>query len=111
MTDSPRPGGGLFDAISRRGPVPDLVSDAAYLQAMLDTEAALARAEAKAGLFSPAHATAISEACVASRFNIAELGRAAAAAGNPVVPLVGQLRHAVGGEAAGHVHEGATSQD
>ncbi|HKN88809.1 MAG TPA: 3-carboxy-cis,cis-muconate cycloisomerase, partial [Acidimicrobiia bacterium] len=46
----PESGGGLFDALSRRGPVPDLVDDAAYLRAMLDTEAALARAEARAGL-------------------------------------------------------------
>jgi len=106
------PGGpGLFDAISRRGPVPDLVGDAAYLRALLDTEAALARAQARAGLFPGEHAAAITEACDAAPFDIAELGRAAAAAGNPVVPLVEQLRHTVGGEAAVHVHHGATSQD
>ncbi len=111
-SDSPVPAGsGLFDAVSRRGPVPGLVSDVAYLQAMLDTEAALARAQARAGLFPADHADAIAEACHAGRFDIAEIGRAAAAAGNPVVPLVGLLRAAVGGAAGGYVHAGATSQD
>lgn len=97
--------------MSRRGHVPELVGDAACLQAMLDTEAALARAEARVGLFPAEHAAAITAACVASRFDIAELGRAAAEAGNPVVPLVDRLRDIVGGGAATHVHAGATSQD
>jgi 3-carboxy-cis,cis-muconate cycloisomerase len=102
---------GLFDAISRRGPVPELVGDAAYLQAMLDTEAALARAEARVGLVPTDLAAAITDACDGKRFDITELGLAAAASGNPVVPLVEQLRQAVGDRAAPFVHGGATSQD
>ncbi|MCA1845207.1 MAG: 3-carboxy-cis,cis-muconate cycloisomerase [Actinobacteria bacterium] len=104
-------GSGLFDAVSRRGAVPGLMSDSAYLQAMLDVEAALARAEAQAGLFPAEHADAIAAACRAGRFDVSDLGRAAAASGTPVVPLVEQLRGAVGGDAAAHVHAGATSQD
>jgi 3-carboxy-cis,cis-muconate cycloisomerase len=104
-------GSGLFDAVSRRGAVPGLVSDSAYLQAMLDVEAALAKAQATSGFFPAAHADVIAAACDASRFDIGELGRAAAAAGNPVVPLVKHLRDAVGGEVAASVHAGATSQD
>jgi 3-carboxy-cis,cis-muconate cycloisomerase len=103
-------GSGLFDAVSRRGAVPGLVGDAAYLQAMLDVEAALAHAEARAGLIPAEHADAIAAACEAGRFDIRALGDAAAAAGNPVVPLVEQLRAAVGA-GAGSVHLGATSQD
>jgi 3-carboxy-cis,cis-muconate cycloisomerase len=102
---------GLFDAVARRGPVPGLVADTAYLQAMLDTEAALARAQAGAALFSAEYAEAITRACDASRFDIGDVGRRAAAAGNPVVPLVELLRDAVGGTAARYVHAGATSQD
>ncbi|HEV8624550.1 MAG TPA: 3-carboxy-cis,cis-muconate cycloisomerase [Acidimicrobiia bacterium] len=102
---------GLFDAVNGRGAVPGLVSDSAYLQAMLDVEAALARAEAQTGLIPIEHEEAIAAACQAGRFDVSELGRAAAAAGNPVVPLVEQLRDAVGGEAAASVHAGATSQD
>jgi 3-carboxy-cis,cis-muconate cycloisomerase len=109
--DSERASEGLFDAISRRGSVPGVVSDASYLQAMLDVEAALARAEAQTGLIPIEHEEAIAAACQAGRFDVSELGRAAAAAGNPVVPLVEQLRDAVGGEAAASVHAGATSQD
>jgi 3-carboxy-cis,cis-muconate cycloisomerase len=106
-----RQGPGPFDAVSARGPVPDLIGDSAYLEAMLEVEAALARAEARAGLFPAEYADAIAAACQAGFFDIAALGRAAAAAGNPVVPLVEQLRGAVGGDAAAHVHAGATSQD
>ena len=103
---------GLFDGIARRGPVPALVGDAAYLRAMLGTEAALAEAQAAVGLIPAAHAETIAAVCAeTSRFDIAGLGRAATAAGNPVVPLVEQLRAAVGPETAGHVHLGVTSQD
>jgi 3-carboxy-cis,cis-muconate cycloisomerase len=82
------------------------VGDAAWLQAMLDAEAALARAAAP-----PEVAEAIARCCVASRFDLDELGHAARASGNPVVPLVGALRSAAGDDAAAWVHRGATSQD
>jgi len=88
-----------------------LVDDRAYLQAMLRTEAALARAEAQVGLILPEHAAAIGTACRAHRFDTAQLAGAAAAAGNPVVPLVDQLRAAVGPDVGPSVHLGATSQD
>jgi 3-carboxy-cis,cis-muconate cycloisomerase len=94
-----------------RGPVRDAVSDRAWLQAMLDVEAALARAEARAGLLPAETAEAITDACRADAFDVAELGLAAAESGNPVVPLVRALTEAVGGSAAGGVHLGATSQD
>ena len=115
MTSSSQPpdagAGGLFGAILRRGPAAAIVGDAAFLEAMLQTEAALARAEAHVGLVPAEHADAIAEVSRADRFDVDALGRAAAAAGNPVVPLVEQLRDAVGGDAAAHVHLGATSQD
>ena len=108
----PEPGtSGLFGAVHRRGPVAAIVGDAAYLEAMLRTEAALARVQARVGLFPAEDADAIAAACQSSRFDVDALGQAAAAAGNPVVPLVEQLRAAVGGDAAAHVHFGATSQD
>jgi 3-carboxy-cis,cis-muconate cycloisomerase len=44
-------------------------------------------------------------------YDVAALGAAAAASGNPVVPLVAALRQAVGEPAASAVHLGATSQD
>ncbi|HEX7300659.1 MAG TPA: 3-carboxy-cis,cis-muconate cycloisomerase [Solirubrobacteraceae bacterium] len=102
---------GLFDAVLARGGVRDAVADAAWLQAMLDAEAALARAEAGAGVIPAAHAEAIVAACRAEGFDVAALGAQAAAVGNPAAPLVRALRERVGGDAAADVHRGATSQD
>jgi 3-carboxy-cis,cis-muconate cycloisomerase len=102
---------GLFDGVLARGDVRSAVGDRAWLQAMLDFEAALARAEARAGLFAAEDAAAIARACRAEDFDVAELGRAAADAANPAVPLARALTAKVGGTAAEQVHRGATSQD
>jgi 3-carboxy-cis,cis-muconate cycloisomerase len=107
--DAERPG--LFDGVLARGPVRGATGDRAWLQAMLDFEAALARAEARAGLLSTADAAAITRACRAELFDAAALGAQAAAVGNPAEPLVRALVATVGGAAAHHVHRGATSQD
>jgi len=101
----------VFDAIAARGEAAAAVSDAGWLQAMLDAEAALARALATAGVISGEEAEAIAGACVAERFDAAAIAAAAGGAGNPVVPLKAALTEAVDGPAAGHVHRGATSQD
>jgi 3-carboxy-cis,cis-muconate cycloisomerase len=103
--------GGLFDAVLARGGVRDAVSDRAWLQAMLDVEAALARAEAAAGVIAVEHAEAIAAACEAERYDVAALGAQAAAVGNPAAPLVAALREQIGAPAADDVHRGATSQD
>lgn len=98
--------------------VPDVLREAvggrAWLQAMLDAEAALARAEARAGLIPEAAAETIASCCDADRFDPEEIGRGGRAAGNPVVPLVKALTSAVSETSEGaarHVHKGATSQD
>jgi 3-carboxy-cis,cis-muconate cycloisomerase len=103
--------GGLFDGVLARGPVRAAVSDVAWLQAMLDAEAALACAEAEVGLMPEQQAEAIAAACAANGFDVAALGEEAAAAGNPVVPLARALGARVDGSAAAQVHRGATSQD
>jgi len=94
-----------------RGAVRLEVSDRAWLQATLDAEAALGRAHARAGSISPEDAEAIARACRVDAFDMEAIGRDAASAGTPIVPLVGAITAAVGGTAAGHVHAGATSQD
>ena len=101
----------MFSAISARGDAAVAVSEEAWLQAMLDAEAALAAALAAAGVIADADAEAIAAACVADRFDAARIAADAASSGNPVVPLVAALRQAVGGDAAAQVHRGATSQD
>ena len=87
------------------------VSDSAWVQAMLDAEAALARAEAEAGVVPGEAAAAIATKCRAELFDPAALAEEGRTAGNPAEPLVRALREEVGGEAADAVHHGATSQD
>jgi 3-carboxy-cis,cis-muconate cycloisomerase len=108
MSESPL---GLFDGVLARGPVRSTVDDEAWLLALLNAEAALAGALAAAGVIPAEAAVAIAEACASVRPSMTELGAAAAASGNPVVPLVRLLRTAVPAEVAGYVHKGATSQD
>ena len=87
------------------------VSDRAWVQAMLDVEAALARTESRIGVIPAAAAEGIASHCRVDEFDVAQLGRAAVRSANPVVPLVNALRGAVGHDAAPYVHQGATSQD
>lgn len=108
---SPQAVGGLFDAVLARGAVGAAVGDPAWLQALLDVEAALARAQARAGLLHPDVAEEIAAACRAERFDLRAVAAGAAGSGNPVVPLVPLLRAAVPQRAAAAVHRGATSQD
>jgi 3-carboxy-cis,cis-muconate cycloisomerase len=104
-------GQALFAGVFARGRTAAEVDDRAWLQAMLDFEAALARACARANLVPPAAAEAIVAACRAERFDAAQLGREASASGTPVIPLLRALRAELPEDAAAHVHRGATSQD
>jgi 3-carboxy-cis,cis-muconate cycloisomerase len=112
MADSPAPP--LFGPLFTGDAMAAVFSDAARLQAMLDFEAALAKAEASVGLIPSTAAAAIARACRADRLDIAGLARATAEAGNPAIPMVKQLTALVAEQdtaAAGFVHWGATSQD
>src|SRR5580704_5466346 len=102
---------GLTDSLFGSAEVDEAVSDIAWLQAMLDVEAALAGAEADAGLIPAAAAADIASACVADRFDVADIGRRAVGAGNPAVPMVNDLTAAVSPAVRSYVHLGATSQD
>ena len=103
--------GGLFDGVFARGPVAVQVADAAFVRALLEVEAALARAEARAGLIAPETAETIGRACRPDAFPLDELARAVPATGTPVVALVERIRAVVGEPVARDVHRGATSQD
>jgi 3-carboxy-cis,cis-muconate cycloisomerase len=103
--------GELFAPLFEPARLREELSARAWVDAMLETEAALAAASADAGVIPVAAADAIAAACRSGSVQTAGLGDASLVAGNPVVPLVERLREAVGGEAAGYVHWGATSQD
>ena len=102
---------GLLDGVLGRGAVRLATADEAFLAAMLHVETALAGVQAELGIVPRAAAEAIAAAVGTVRPKIADLSPAAAASGNPVVPLVAQLRAAVPAEVAPFIHKGATSQD
>jgi len=102
-------GGELFAAVFAHGGTE--ISATAWLQAILDAEAALARALERAGLAADGAGAAVTAAAKASNFDLAELGRQAARTGNPVPALVRALHGMLPGPAAAAVHQGATSQD
>jgi 3-carboxy-cis,cis-muconate cycloisomerase len=81
------------------------------VQRMLDFEAALARAEARAGVIPAESADAIVSRCKVRLFDISKLEEEAAASAAHSIPLVRMLTELVDERARGFVHWGATSQD
>lgn len=109
-----RPGNQLFDAYFTARDMRDVFCDQGRVQAMLDFEAALARAEATVGLIPQTAVAPIQAACRAGLYDFAALGEAIATAGNSAIPLVkalGKQIAATDADAERYVHLGATSQD
>jgi 3-carboxy-cis,cis-muconate cycloisomerase len=100
-----------FEALFVPPGLREATGDRAWLQAMLDFEAGLAAAQARAGLIPEEAAREIAAACAAEGFDFEAIALAGRDAGNPAAPLVEALSGAVGTEAGGYVHRGATSQD
>ena len=106
--------GELFGPIFVPDAFREAVSGRSWMRAMLDAEAALAVAGARAGLIPTEAAESIARCCDADLFDPAILGREGRPAGNPVPALVRALTEEVSKvseDAARHVHKGATSQD
>ena len=99
----------MFGGVFARGSA--IIDDRAWLQAMLDAEAGLARALERAGLAPAGAGEAVTRAARANDFDIAELGDLSALTGNPVPGLARALAVKVGGQRGRAVHRGATSQD
>lgn len=115
--------GGLLAPVRAGTRVEALTSDEAWVRAMLDAEAALARAQARAGLISGEAAALIDRTAAALTVDAADLARRSRQTAAPVAPLVADLRAAVsqagsqagsqtsGADVARLVHLGATTQD
>ncbi|NUZ06767.1 3-carboxy-cis,cis-muconate cycloisomerase [Piscinibacter koreensis] len=104
----------LFEGFLASAEMGDVFAAPALVQAMLDFEAALARAEAAEGVIPAAAGNAIAAACRADRIDVDALGGAARSAGSLAIPLVKQLTARVAevdADAASYVHWGSTSQD
>ena len=98
--------GPLFTTAAMRA----VFSDEARLAAMLEVEAALARAEARLGLVPEALSDAIEEIDPAS-LDLAALGEGTALAGVPVIPFVKAVQAQLPRELEPAFHKGATTQD
>ena len=104
----------LFDAYFTGKAMGEVFCDHGRVQAMLDFEAALARAQARVGLIPPSAVAPIEAACRAEHYDFEALGLAIASAGNSAIPLVKALGKQIASitpEAERYVHLGATSQD
>ncbi|MEU6306024.1 3-carboxy-cis,cis-muconate cycloisomerase [Streptomyces chartreusis] len=111
MTSADGDASGLLGPGWAGSPAATATGDTAWLQALLDAEAALTRAQAALDLAPAGAAQAVTRAADAGRFDVRSLAERARAGGNPVIPLVGDLTKAVGEEYGTYVHRGATSQD
>lgn len=105
---------GLLSPVWAGTAVAAATGDRAVIRAMLDSEIALTRAEGELGIVPAATAELIAgftDSFDADPVSLAERSRAG---GNPVIPLVNDLREALArtdAEAARAIHLGATSQD
>lgn len=80
-------------------------------QARLDVEAALALAEADAGVIPRESARAIALTARIEKLDLKRVLAATAEASHPLVPLIEEFARAVGSQHGGWVHWGATTQN
>ncbi|WP_022877628.1 lyase family protein [Microbacterium sp. B19] len=96
-----------------------LVSDRAYLDALVRAECALVTAYADRGIAPREIAVAVDHTFGLDEkygspslgIDLGALAAASVAGGNPVIPLVGELKGRVPAECRPWIHRGATSQD
>ncbi len=105
---------GIYDRLLRSASANEIFSERRQLQAMLEFESALCRAEAELGLIPSFAVEPICSCCLAETFDRTVLMAGVAGSGNLAIPLINLLTQAVRAispEASGYVHWGATSQD
>lgn len=104
----------LFERFLSTPEVTEALSDRAVIDAMLRFEAALARAQASAGLLPQAAAQSIIGTCKVELFDVPRLVRESARCCSLATPLVSSLRETVAlfnPDAASRVHMGCTDQE
>jgi 3-carboxy-cis,cis-muconate cycloisomerase len=101
----------IFGPLFGDSEINQLLSDEAYVRALVEVETALARAEARVGVIPREAAEQICKSADPSKIDPASLSRGTLRSGFPIIALVQELRRLVGGEAASYVHWGATTQD
>jgi 3-carboxy-cis,cis-muconate cycloisomerase len=89
----------------------DLVGDAAVLAAMVDAEAALLAALAEEGAAPESAKDITADRLTDGPLDLAAIAAASRGSGNPVIPLLAELRRRSPAELRDVLHTGATSQD
>jgi 3-carboxy-cis,cis-muconate cycloisomerase len=92
----------------------EVFGENSLVQAMMDFEAALAHAQAAAGVIPQGAASAIGGMCKVELYDVPAIIAASGRAGSLAIPLVKKLTETVAlfdAEAARYVHWGSTSQD
>ncbi|KAK7752895.1 hypothetical protein SLS62_005054 [Diatrype stigma] len=89
----------------------DVFTDEAYVQRMIDVEAALARAQSNCGLIPGEAGDAITQALSTINIDYDKLSHDTDIVGYPVLPLVEQLVPGTPSDMAKYIHWGATTQD
>ncbi|UOD81152.1 class-II fumarase/aspartase family protein [Paenarthrobacter ureafaciens] len=108
---------GLLSPVTASPAVTALTGDRAVIAAILDVEAAWAAVLEESGLAPEGSAAVVAEAADPRHYDIAAIAERAQGGGNPVIPLLGELRARVrsmdtdGVGAAKAVHTSLTSQD
>ncbi|GAA1902320.1 lyase family protein [Streptomyces sodiiphilus] len=108
------PDTGLLSPVRAGTSAEAAVSDTAWVQAMLDAEAALARAQARIGTVPEHAARTITRVARADELDIRRLAVLSRETANPVVGLIRDFTGVVAAAdpaAAPYVHFGSTSQD
>ncbi|MGH9818351.1 MAG: 3-carboxy-cis,cis-muconate cycloisomerase, partial [Candidatus Acidiferrales bacterium] len=87
-----------------------MLSDDAFVRALVEVEIALARAEARVGVIPASAAEKLSKV-TADKVDITALTKGTVRSGFPIIALVQELRRQVKPDAAVYLHWGATTQD
>ncbi len=104
----------IFEGFLSTPEVMQAFGERSFVEAMLQFEAALARAQSAVGMIPGSAAQSIIGTCKVELFDVAKIVRESARAGSLAIPLVASLKETVGlfnPAAVAHVHQGCTSQD
>jgi 3-carboxy-cis,cis-muconate cycloisomerase len=104
----------IYDHLFSFAELERALSDSSRVRRILEFEAALAKAEGRAGIIPEGCARSIAEHCQTQHFDLLAVAEQTALAGNIAIPLIKMLTEAVAQkdkDAARFVHWGATSQD
>ncbi len=104
----------IFEGFLSTPEVMQAFGERSFVEAMLQFEAALARAQAAVGMIPGSAAQSIIGTCKVELFDVSKIVRESARAGSLAIPLVASLKETVGlfnPAAVAHVHQGCTSQD